>query len=402
MNYRVLISTGEVSGDLQGSRLITALRSQAQRRSLDLEILALGGDRMAAAGATLVGHTTGLGSVGIVEALAYLWPSWQIQQRAKAIIRHDPPDLVVLIDYMGPNLSLARFLRRVLPQIPLLYYIAPQEWVWSFGKSRSSAIADLPDEILAIFPGEAQYYGDLGAKVRWMGHPLLDTVAQRPDRTTAREQLGIPPEQTTIALLPASRTQELKYLLPVMLEAAQHIQAQIPTAHFWVPVSQPAFAAPLQAALDRCPLAATLWHGDNALLFAAADLALTKSGTVNLELALQQVPQVVLYRVSAFTAWIAQHILRFSIPFASPPNLVLNRMVVPELLQEEATGDRIAQEALDLLQNPQRRSQVLADYQTLRSALGEPGVCDRVAQVILDSLHPPTIGRGNPPVVAPA
>lgn len=390
MKYRVFISTGEVSGDLQGARLVTALRAEAQRRSLDLEILALGGDRMAAAGATLVDNTTALGSVGILEALAYLWPSWKIQQRAKALIRQNPPDVVVLIDYMGPNLSLGRFLRRLLPQTPLLYYIAPQEWVWSFGQSRSSAIADLPDEILAIFLEEAQYYQDLGAKVRWMGHPLLDTVAQRPDRATAREQLGIPPTQTTIALLPASRTQELKYLLPVMLEAAQHIQAQIPTAHFWVPVSQPAFAAPLKAALDRCPIAATVWHGNNALLFAAADLAITKSGTVNLELALQQVPQVVIYRVSAFTAWIAQHVLRFSIPFASPPNLVLNREVVPEFIQDAATPDRISQAALAILQDPQCHSQMMADYQALQAALGEPGVCDRVAQVILDSLHTPT------------
>lgn len=142
MKYRVFISTGEVSGDLQGARLVTALRAEAQRRSLDLEILALGGDRMAAAGATLVDNTTALGSVGILEALAYLWPSWKIQQRAKALLRQNPPDVVVLIDYMGPNLSLGRFLRRLLPQTPLLYYIAPQEWVWSFGQSRSSAIAE--------------------------------------------------------------------------------------------------------------------------------------------------------------------------------------------------------------------------------------------------------------------
>ncbi|MEB3275187.1 MAG: lipid-A-disaccharide synthase [Prochlorothrix sp.] len=450
MKRRIFISTGEVSGDLQGSLLIAALQrhlqsqqSQSQQSqsqaspsdrvlahnselapeqksepaldqapnqapdqalekpaeptsnnpiapNLDLDIVALGGDRMAAAGATLVGNTTGLGSVGLLEALSYIWPSWRIQQRAKAYLKENPPDLVILIDYMGPNLTLGRFLRRSIPQVPILYYIAPQEWVWSFGKSRSSAIADLPNEILAIFPAEAQYYQNLGATVRWMGHPLIDAIdpPQADDRAAARAQLGIAPDQTTIVLLPASRTQELQYLLPVMLEAAQILQTQLPKAQFWIPVSQPAFVEPLTTALKAAGLTAQLWQGDNAQLFTAADLAITKSGTVNLELALYQVPQVVIYRISAFSAWILRHVLRFSIPFASPPNLILNREIVPELLQDAATSDRIAQAALTLLQDPQRRHQVLTDYQTLRSTLGEPGVCDRVAQAVWDYLVP--------------
>ena len=389
MPRRIFISTGEVSGDLQGSLLVSALVRQGLARGWDLEITALGGERMAAAGATLLADTTGLGSVGLLEAVAYLWPSWKIQRRTRHYLDQNPPDGVVLIDYMGPNLSLGQFVGQRFPQMPLLYYIAPQEWVWSFGNSNTSKIAKVAQEILAIFPGEADYYRQQGATVRWVGHPLLDRLEHCADRPTARAALGIPPEQTAIALLPASRFQELKYVLPVIFGAAQRLQAQLPQVHFWIPLSQAGFKEPLLEAIAAYGLQASLWTGDSTTVLGAVDLAITKSGTVNLELALQNTPQVVVYRLSRLTAWIAQYLLRFSIPFASPPNLVLQREVVPELIQGAATVERITQAALDLLQNPQRRSQMLADYGELRSALGEVGVCDRAAQIILDALPEP-------------
>lgn len=385
--YRIFISTGEVSGDLQGGLLVQALQRRAEALGLPLEIPALGGDRMAAAGATLVGNTMGLGSVGLVESLSFVVPSWQVHQRAKAYLRRHPPDLVILIDYMGPNLSLGRFVRRYLPGVPLVYYIAPQEWVWTWGKSNTSAIAQIPQEILAIFPDEAHYYEKQGARVTWVGHPLLDRLDTYPDRATARAHLGLDPHTPLVALLPASRFQELTYLLPVLCQAAQRIQAAIPQVQFYIPLSQAAFQEPLQRAIADYGLQAQVWPGDSQWVMAAADVALTKSGTVNLELALQNIPQVVIYRLSPITAWIARHVLRFSIPFAAPPNLVLHRAAVPELLQDAATGEAIATAALDLLTNSQRRGQMLSDYQELRSALGAPGVCDRVAAHLLAYLQ---------------
>ncbi|HEY9652590.1 MAG TPA: lipid-A-disaccharide synthase, partial [Coleofasciculaceae cyanobacterium] len=125
----IFISTGEVSGDLQGSLLIDALKRQAKATGLDLEIVALGGEKMAKAGAKLLGDTTGIGSVGILESLPFVLPTLQIQRRAKQYLRQHPPDLVVLIDYMGPHLGIGRFVRRHLPKLPIIYYIAPQDWV---------------------------------------------------------------------------------------------------------------------------------------------------------------------------------------------------------------------------------------------------------------------------------
>jgi len=402
----IFISTGEVSGDLQGALLIDGLKRQAQAAGIELEIVALGGSRMAKAGATLLGNTSGIGSVGLLESLPFVLPTLTIQRRAKQYLQQHPPDVVVLIDYMGPNLSIGSFIRRQLPQVPVIYYIAPQDWVWSAGSiipRNTTTIVEMTDQLLAVFPEEARYFEKKGASVSWVGHPLVDKMQSSPSREEARAALGIAPEQTAIALVPASRRQELKYLMPVVFEAAQQLQSKllengdcrlgsgevqrIPnpksgTPLFWIPLSLEAYRPAIEAAIQRYGLHATLVAGQTTEVLAAADLAITKSGTVNLELALLDVPQVVFYRVSPLTYWVGRF-LKFSIPFMSPPNLVVMRSIVPELLQEQATPQNIVREALELLLNPDRREQTLADYQEMRRLLGDVGVCDRAASEIL-------------------
>ena len=380
---RIFISTGEVSGDLQGALLIEAIKRQAIYAGLELEIIALGGDRMAAAGATILGNTISIGSVGPLEALPFVLPTLKIQRRAKQYLQANPPDLVVLIDYAGPNLTIGSYIRRQMPQVPVVYYISPQVWVWWPNSRDTARIVDMTDQILAIFPEEARYFQKRGSKVVWVGHPLVDRMQNAPSREAARAALGILPQQVSVALLPASRRQELKYLLPVMFQAAEQIQAKLPEVHFWIPLSLEIYRQPIEHAIQHYGLRATIVPGQTQEAIAAADLAITKSGTVNLEIALLNVPQVVVYRVSPVTAWIARTFLKFSIPFMSPPNLVEMKPIVPELLQEQATPENIVQAALELLLNPIRRQQTLADYQQMRQSLGEVGVCDRAAQEIL-------------------
>ncbi|MBD1911305.1 MULTISPECIES: lipid-A-disaccharide synthase [unclassified Leptolyngbya] len=380
---KLFISTGEVSGDLQGALLVSALRRQAEKRGVELEILALGGDRMAAAGATLVGNTLAIGAIGIFEALPYVLPTLQVQGRAKNYLKQNPPDAVVMVDYLSPNLSIGKFTRKHLPEVPTVYYIAPQEWVWAVGNANTLGVVNLSDRILAVFPQEATHYQKWGGNVTHVGHPLIDQMAQFPSREQARKALGIAPDELAIALLPASRRQELTYLLPVIAEAAQRLQAQVPQARFWIPVSQEGFRPKLESAVQQYGLRAAVVEHPSQTVIAAADLAITKSGTVNLEIALMNVPQVVLYRVNPLTAWVARKLLNFKIPFMSPPNLVLMEGIVPELLQELATPDAIVQEALPLLAGA-RRQKMLADYERVRQAMGEPGVCDRTANIILD------------------
>ena len=407
---RIFISTGEVSGDLQGSLLIAALKRQAQLRGLELELLALGGDRMQAAGAKLLGHTSAIGSMGIFESVPFVLPTLRVQRQAKQYLQQHPPDLIVLIDYMGPNLAFCEYLPKQFPTAPLVYYIAPQEWVWgdqwAWGVKlfRSDLVVRATNKILAIFPEEVNYFQRKGGNVRWIGHPLVDRLQTAPDRESARQALGILPDQPTIVLLPASRQQELKYLMPVMFEAAQQIQAKLPQVRFLIPLALEKYRQPIEQAIQHYGLQATIlaeppiqpttdstnpYHSLTLQAISAADLAISKSGTVNLEIALLKVPQVVLYKVNPITAWILHRLLKFSVPFVSPPNLVTMTSIVPEFLQHEATAANLVQASLDLLLNRDRRQKTMADYETMRQALGEPGVCDRAAREILDLLETP-------------
>ncbi|NMF61329.1 lipid-A-disaccharide synthase [Brasilonema octagenarum] len=383
---RIFISTGEVSGDLQGSLLITALNRQAAAAGLDLEIVALGGEKMSSVGATLIGNTSEIGSVGIWESLPYVLPTLQMQRRAIAYLKQNSPDLVILIDYMGPNLAIGNYIRRNLSHLRVVYYIAPQEWVWSLNSRNTNMVVGITDKLLAIFPEEARYFQQRGAKVTWVGHPLVDRVQNFPSREDARAKLGIAEDVISVALLPASRRQELKLLLPVMFQAAQVIQAKLPNVHFWIPLSLEIYRKPIEKAIQQYNLRASVVSDKTQEVIAAADLAITKSGTVNLELALLKVPQVVLYRLHPITAWIARSVLKGSIPFASPPNLVVMKPIVPEFLQEKATPENITEAALEILVNPERKKQISADYEEMRQCLGEVGVCDRAAKEILQML----------------
>lgn len=387
MKRHIFVSTGEVSGDLQGSLLIKALNNWAVQAGIELEISALGGQRMAAAGANLLADTSTIGSIGLFESLPYVFSTLKIQQQVKRHLRQHPPDLVILIDYGSPNLTLGSFIRQHLPQVPTVYYIAPQEWVWSLSERNTRLILHVSDRLLAIFPAEATYYRERGGDVTWVGHPLVDRMQAVPSRHQARQTLGILPKQHLVALLPASRHQEIRYIFPVMCKAAQKIQAQLPEVQFWIPLSLEAYRPSLERIIKQHNLRATLVPDPSQMVIAAADLVIAKSGTVNLETALLNVPQVVMYRLNPFTAWIAEYILKFSAPFVSPPNLVLMEPIVPEFLQYQATPDRIAQESLDLLLNPIRRQKMLADYQRMQQQLGEVGVCDRAAKEILQLLQ---------------
>lgn len=383
---RIFISTGEVSGDLQGAMLIAALQRQAQRQGVDLEILALGGDRMEEAGAILLGKTTEIGSIGLFEALSFIKPTWQIQQQAKKYLKENPPDLLILIDYMGPNVAIGNYARQQLPHIPIIYYIAPQAWVWSPPAQNIQQLINITDHLLAIFPQEANFFANKGVPVTWVGHPLLDRMANAPSKEKAREILQISREKTIITLLPASRKQELKYLLPTLWESARLLQEKIADVQFLIPVSLPIYRPTIAAMVQEYGLRATLLDSKTVEAIAAADLALTKSGTVNLEIALLNVPQVVIYRVSNLTLWLARNLLRFSIPFMSPVNLVVMDKIVPELLQEQASPEMIVKEAMALLFDAQRRQQTLNGYQIMKEKLGTVGVCDRAAEEIFKFL----------------
>lgn len=380
----IFISTGEVSGDLQGSYLIQALYRQAESLGISLRVSALGGKRMAAAGADLVGDTTPIGSVGIFEALPYALPNLMMQRRAQRFLQEEPLELLIFIDYMVSNLNLGKFLQKRHPDLSTAYYIAPQQWVWAFSQKDTQALIGMSDKMVAIFPQEAEYYRKNGAEVSYFGHPLVDKLATPPDRTAARQALGIDSDVPVVTLMPASRHQEVKYILPIMLGVAEQIQAAQPDVVFLIPVSMGQLRPKIEAAIARSAVNVRLVENDSVQAIAAADLVLNKSGTVNLEVALLNVPQIVIYRLNPITARIAYYLLNLKVDFVSPVNLFVNESIVPEFIQWEATVESLTATSLKLLNDKDARQAMLTGYAKLREQMGQPGVCDRVASYLLN------------------
>ncbi len=376
----IFVCTGEVSGDLQGSALIKALREADP----SLRLSAVGGQRMAAAGAELLHDTTGISSMGLIEALPFILPTLWMEQKIGRFLARDRPDLAILIDYIGVNNRMGLRLHKL--GIPVIFYIAPQEWVWSYTPQLSSDITTYSQLILAIFRAEADHYQQHGGNVTWVGHPMVDMLVGICDRETARQHLGQslgwPDTERIITLVPASRPQELRLVAPQVITAAQQIQAQVGACRFVLPLARPQFRKPLAQLIKRSGLSIQLWEGDTRLALRAADLVIAKSGTVNLETAILGVPQVVVYRLHPLTYWIGKHILKIKIPFASPTNLVLMREIIPELLQAAATPERITAAALPLLADTTRQQQLQADYAEMRAHLGQPGVLKRAVAEI--------------------
>ena len=388
---KLLISTGEVSGDLQGSLLINALKTNAEKRKIELEILALGGERMQEAGAKLIANTSSIGAIGFLEALPYVLPTLNAQSKIDNYLSSSPPDAVVLIDYMGPNIRLGLKVKKKFPNIPIIYYIAPQEWAWRLGDSGTTDLISFTDKILAIFEEEAKFYSNKGGNVKFVGHPMLDFYRNIPTREESLRRIGLTSDQKLLLIIPASRKQELKYILPTLLKAAKLLQEKDPSITVLIPSGLNEFNELLNNSLKEYALSGRIILSNEVddlkpFLFSAAHLALAKSGTINMELALNSVPQIVGYKVSRVTAFFARYLLRFNVKYISPVNLLLNKMLIPEFIQEDFKADKIFNAALKILEDNSTKEDIKLGYERLKDKLGKPGVTDRASKDILDLL----------------
>ena len=388
---KLLISTGEVSGDLQGSLLIKALKTNAEKRKIELEIIALGGERMSDAGAKLISNTSSIGAIGFWEALPYVIPTLKAQSKIDNYLNSSPPDAVVLIDYMGPNIRLGLKVKKKFPNIPIIYYIAPQEWAWRLGDSGTTDLIDFTDKILAIFDDEAKFYSNKGGNVKFVGHPMLDFYKNIPTREESFRKIELAPDKKLLLIIPASRKQELKYILPTLLKTARLLQEKDPSITVFIPSSLEEFDEFLINSLKEYGVSGRIILSTEVddikpFLFSAAHLALAKSGTINMELALNSVPQIVGYKVSRFTAFFARYILRFNVKYISPVNLLLNKMLIPEFVQENFNEEKLFNAALKILEDDSSKEDIMIGYKKLRDKLGKPGVTDRASKDILDLL----------------
>ena len=388
---KLLISTGEVSGDLQGSLLINALKTNAEKRKIELEIIALGGERMKEAGAKLISNTSSIGAIGFLEALPYVLPTLNAQSKIDNYLSSSPPDAIVLIDYMGPNIRLGLKVKKKFPNIPIIYYIAPQEWAWRLGDSGTTDLISFTDKILAIFEEEAKFYSNKGGNVKFVGHPMLDFYRNIPTREESFRRIALTSDQKLLLIIPASRKQELKYILPTLLKAAKLLQEKDPSITVLIPSGLNEFNELLNNSLKEYALSGRIILSNEVddlkpFLFSAAHLALAKSGTINMELALNSVPQIVGYKVSRVTAFFARYLLRFNVKYISPVNLLLNKMLIPEFIQEDFKADKIFNAALKILEDNSTKEDIKLGYERLKDKLGKPGVTDRASKDILDLL----------------
>jgi lipid-A-disaccharide synthase len=365
MKYYII--AGEASGDLHGSNLIKELRKLDQNAA----IRCWGGDLMQQAGATLVKHYTELAFMGFAEVVRNLRAIFRNLKICKDDILQFQPDAIILVDYPGFNLRIAQWAK---PEgFKIIYYISPQVWAWK--ASRIKTIKKCVDKMLVILPFEKEFYRKWNYDVEYVGHPLVEVVEKfKKDNSKLNapsNEQALPPliqgaEMPVIALLPGSRKQEIQKKLPVMLEMGK----LFPGYKFVVAQAPGQEDSFYQTLLKNYPGVLSI-RGNTYGLLLRARAACVTSGTATLETALFGVPEVVCYKGSVISYQIAKRLVK--VKYISLVNLIMNKLVVHELIQNDLTVDNLYLELNDLLKNGQRQQQLLEDYENLRTILGKGG-----------------------------
>jgi len=375
---RILIISGEASGDLHGANLAKALKARDPRVSL----AGIGGRAMEAAGVRLVEEMGRFDVIGMVGPFALV----SIIRRfimMRRLFRSKQWDTVVFIDHPGLNMRLAYFAKAAGLQV--VYYIAPQIWAWAPWRIRW--IKQRVDHVLVILPFEKSLYDEAGVRCTFVGHPILDAVAGRYDRKELRSRFGFSDDERVIALLPGSRAHEVQVLLPILLEAVEKLARCEPKTKFILAQASTIHDNLLQPLLRRSSVPIALMKEQATEMMALSDLVLVASGTATLQAAVVGTPMVLFYRTTPLTFWFANVVIRFVIrvKWIGLVNLVAGRTIVPELIQSAATGQRLYEEALRLLEDRPTYNEMKRDLAKVRAALGEPGASARAAEVVLSA-----------------
>ncbi|MEE4609004.1 MAG: lipid-A-disaccharide synthase [Desulfobacteraceae bacterium] len=360
----LMIIAGEASADAHGAGLVRALR----RRRPDLACFGVGGPALRDAGVEIIVDAAALAVVGITEVAAKARALRDALGRVRRALARRRPGLLVLIDLPDFNLMVAATARRL--GVPVLYYIGPQIWAWRPGRIRQ--IAQRVDHMAVILPFEASLYRRHGVPVTFVGHPLMD--AAPPPSVEA-------PGPPRVGLLPGSRDREIERHLPQMLAAARQVARQRPDVRWTVSIApgvDPASVHRIIAQADPVFFLETATGGVRDIL-AQSTLVVAASGTVTLEAAVAGTPTIIVYKVSALSYRLGRALIR--VPFIGLANLIAEAPVVPELIQDQATGENIAGHVLALLQNPARRRAMRTALARVRRRLGPPGAGERVAAI---------------------
>ena len=361
MPKHVLIVAGDPSGDQHGAALVRALKT----RDPNIKVSALGGPHLKETADSCLFPLVALGGFGFWEPLLKLPKLFEARRLIKTLLKQDRPDAVIPIDFYGFNIHIARLAHQA--KIPVLYYISPQ--VWASRPHRVKELGKVVNKMLVIFPFEETLYQKAGVPVRFVGHPLLDQIPAP----------GQPNGVMSIGLFPGSRWSVTERHLPIMIETAKALRQTFPQAEFTLfrPVS-------LDEARYKPFLASAPWirllHDPDYQKRKSLSLAISVSGTAALENTLMGIPMIIMYKLSALTYAIARRLIR--VPFVAIPNLLAGKALVPELLQSDATPEKLAAAARTLLENPASVQRMRQDLLSLRAQLGVQGSTQRAAEEI--------------------
>jgi len=368
---RIFISAGELSGDLHGGKLVEALKASRP----DLEIHSIGGDHMAAAGAELLFHIRETSFMGFAEVIKHLPAIRNIWKRTLAHIDTFRPEVLVLIDYPGFNLRLAKACHA--RGISAIYYISPQLWAWH--QSRVKQVRKYIEEVCCILPFEEKWYRDRGVRAEFVGHPLLDQDLTEPDSGASGKMR---PAKPYIGVFPGSRNQEVHRHLPVMISALARCRKSYPSLRADVAIADNLDLSQYQRDF---PFDWIRWRrASNRTIQQQADILLMSSGTATLEAAIHATPTIVIYRLSNFSYQIGKQLVK--VPYISIPNLIAGEGGLPELIQHDVNPENIAAEIQRLLSDPNTMQAMKTFMLGVRKKLGQAGASQRTAAKILNQL----------------
>jgi lipid-A-disaccharide synthase len=366
---------GEASGDVLGASLIDALK----RRYPEAEFMGIGGPKMIAAGLRSEYHQEKLAVRGAAEVLSHLPEILSIRRGIIARLKSWRPDVFIGIDAPDFNLTVERKLKAA--GIPTVHYVSPTVWAWRRGRTKKIVAA--VNQLLCLFPFEPACYADKGLHPVFVGHPLADEIDPELNRGEVRRSLMLPEASPLITLMPGSRQSELAYHAELFIETANRVAAELPDVLFLVPLATQETRQLFEAALKKYAtqsLRVKILYGHAREALSASDLALVCSGTATLEAALLRCPMVITYRLSAFSAWVYKK-LRY-LTWVGLPNILLGRLVVPELLQDDATPEKLSTALVDLWRQPNRRREIEESFAAIHQKLRQNSA-ERAADAVL-------------------
>ena len=373
----IVVIVGEASGDAHAARMITELKLLAPQ----VNVKGIGGDKMRTAGADIVVDFSELAVMGLVEVLKRYRQIKKIFNQMVELLKTDRPDLLVLVDYPGFNLKLAKEAKKL--GIPVLYYISPKVWAWRAGRVKT--IKKVVDHMAVLFPFEVPIYQDAGVPVTCVGHPLVDAVNRTLTTEQAKAKLGIDPKHQVIGLFPGSRRSEVEALLPIMIEAAERIHQRDKDIVVVLPLALGLKMSILSPLLANTELPIQVIDDDFYELTSACDAIVAASGTVTLEIALLAVPHFITYRVAPITYQVFSRLVK--IPYFGLCNIVTNQNVVLELLQDDVTKERLDKELTQFLTEPDSKIKAEDIRQQVLTALGPAGGAKNAAQQVIEMLN---------------